>query len=49
MAVGSNAPTVNPDLIKAQDYRAKAMATSDRKLADGYLALAYELETPTNL
>jgi hypothetical protein len=45
MAVINKAPTVNPDIAKASEYRAKAMATTDRKLADGYLALAAELET----
>jgi hypothetical protein len=45
MAVINKAQTVNPDIAKASEYRAKAMATTDRKLADGYLALAAELET----
>jgi hypothetical protein len=45
MAVAAKANTISPDVLKAKEYRAKAMATTDRKLADGYLALAAELET----
>ena len=46
MAVTKTVATadVNPDLARASEYRAKAMASTDPKLASGYLALAYELE-----
>lgn len=45
MAVGSQkAASVNPDIAKAKDYRAKAMSVTDPRLAEGYLALAIELE-----
>jgi ferredoxin len=45
MAVGSpKAAAVNADVAKAKEYRAKAMSTTDPRLAEGYLALAIELE-----
>jgi hypothetical protein len=49
MAVVAKANTINPDVAKAQEYRVKAMATTDRKLSDGYIALALELESNSNL
>ena len=42
--VGAKAPTTDPDKAKARDYRAKAMSTTDPRLAEGYLALAIEIE-----
>ena len=35
---------VDADKAKAQAFRAKAMATTDRTLAQGYLAIAHDLE-----
>lgn len=44
-AVGkAAAASVNPDIARAREYRAKAMTTTDPKLAEGYLALAREFE-----
>lgn len=40
----SSTTTVNGDITKAQELRAKATATTDRVLAQGYLARARELE-----
>ena len=38
----------NANLTKAAIYRAKANATLDKALADGYRQMAADLETPTN-
>jgi len=35
---------VDADRVKAQSFRAKALATTDRTLAQGYLAIAHDLE-----
>ena len=35
---------VDADKVKAQEFRAKAAATTDRTLAQGYLAIAHDLE-----
>jgi len=44
-AVGkAAAPAQNPDIAKAAGYRTKAMTTTDPRLAEGYLALAIEIE-----
>ena len=44
-AVGkAAAPVQNPDISKAAGYRTKAMSTTDPRLAEGYLALAMEIE-----
>ena len=44
MAVGEKKPAVNPDMTKAAEYRTKAMSTTDPRLAEGYFALALDLE-----
>ena len=36
--------TVDVNKVKAQEFRAKASATTDRTLAQGYLAMAHDLE-----
>jgi hypothetical protein len=46
MAVGTPKPAVDENIAKAEEYRAKAFATTDPILAKGYLALAMEL-TPS--
>jgi hypothetical protein len=46
-AVGSTS-TVNENLVKAAQYRAKASATNDRTLARGYVEIARDLETKSN-
>jgi hypothetical protein len=46
-AVGSKI-TVDENLVKAANYRAKASATNDRTLARGYIEMARELETKSN-
>ena len=48
MAATSSANKVDANVLKAHEYRAKASATTDRTLAQGYLDLARELETKTN-
>jgi hypothetical protein len=47
MAVKSAEPKVDERAALAQAYRAKAMAASDPKLAEGYLSLALEHEHST--
>jgi hypothetical protein len=46
-AVGSTS-TVDENLVKAANFRAKANATNDRTLARGYIEMARELETKSN-
>jgi hypothetical protein len=44
----SSTPTVDGNITKAQELRAKASATTNRTLAQGYLARARELENLSN-
>lgn len=44
-AVGTPPAAINENISRAQSYRAKAMTTTDPRIAQGYLALAHDLET----
>lgn len=45
MVVGTPKPAVNEHMVKAAEYRAKALSASDPRLAQGFLALALEIES----
>lgn len=47
MAVGTPPAAINENITRAQSYRAKAMTTTDPRIAQGYLSLAHDLETLT--
>jgi len=47
MAVGTPPAALNENITRAQSYRAKAMTTTDPRIAQGYLSLAHDLETLT--
>jgi hypothetical protein len=44
MVVAAPKAATNDMVVKAQDYRAKAMSANDPRLAQGYLSLALEIE-----